>query len=91
MITYWIKSCSHYVNKIQSDLSERDEEGTQSMSEGKTRDRNIITRNLPMRDNEDILKYRVQNLIRDSLKLKNITVLTAERLSKFSSKPGIVH
>ena len=40
-----------------------------------------------MRDNEDI-KYRV---IRDSLKLKNITVLTTERLeSKFSSKPGIV-
>ena len=78
------------VCKIQTDLREREQPRTQNPSDSKLRDRNIIIRNFPVRDNEDI-KYIVKNLIRDSLKIRNITVLSAERLeNKYNSRPGLV-
>ena len=54
------------------------------------KDKNIIIRNFPERENEDV-KHRVKNMIRDCLKQKNITVMSAERLvSRNSSAPSIV-
>ena len=80
------------ISKIQEDLHEREKSGAQPAHEGKKelRDRNIIIRNFPERDNEDV-KYRVKNLIRDSLKLKDVSVLSAERMvNRNNPKPGLV-
>ena len=80
------------VKQIQKDVQEKKGSRTEDVIETKdeTRDRNIIIRNFPERENEDV-KSRVKNMIRDCLKLRNITVLSAERLaSKNNLNPGIV-
>ena len=80
------------VEGIQKDLRERGREGMAHKQKAvdESRDRNIIIRNFPERVDEDI-KKRVHYKIRDSLKLKNISVVKAERLiNKNTSKPGIV-
>ena len=80
------------VEGIQKDLRERGREGMahKQKADDETRDRNIIIRNFPERVDEDI-KKREHYMIRDTLKLENLSVVKAERLiNKNTSKPGIV-
>lgn len=52
--------------------------------------RNIIVRYLPEREDENV-RNRVNDIIQDSLKLKGISVITAERkTTKHPSKPGVI-
>ena len=80
------------VEVMEKDLRERNREGPSNKQEDddSARSKNIIMRNFPERADEDI-KRRVHYMIRDTLKLNNICVVNAERLTnKNSSKPGIV-
>ena len=80
------------VEVMEKDMRKRNREGpsNKQKDDGNARSKNIILRNFPERADEDI-KRRVHYMIRDTMKLNNICVVSAERLTNNnSSKPGIV-
>lgn len=73
----------------QLEKKNRDNNSHDQMDQTEYRKRRVVIRNLNERDNENI-KDRVNNII-DYLKVKDVTVESAERkMNNYNSKPGVI-